>query len=187
MPSVLLSVSVSLLGIPFGRRIKMLSRCVILAVVGLGACLTPAPVEAKLFSNSVTSTVGWSEWCQPGVVTVDLDDGQFRWFQQQRRPYCVSSGSISIVRGTLSAERLTALRTAAQAARVRGLARPECVAGRDSERIVISNGGSAYLLTLVDPKTGISAPGILSCWSNAAFDLQRVLEHAFDVPRVVRK
>lgn len=176
-----------MLGIPLERRVMMWRRDVILAAVAFGAFLNPAQAEAKSFNNSVTSTVGWSEWCPPGVVTVDLDDGRFRWFQQQRRPACVSSETVRIVTGTLSSDRLAAIRKAAQTARVRGLARPECVARKDSERIVISNGGSGYLLTLVDPKVGVSAPGTLSCWSNAAFELQRALENAFDVPRPPHK
>lgn len=165
----------------------MWRRCVILMSVGFCAFIKPAQAEAKSFRNSVTSTVGWSEWCPPGVVTLDLDNGRYRWFQQHRRPACVSSETVRIVAGTLALDRLTAIRTAAQAARVRGLARLECVAGKDSEQIVISNGGSGYLLTLVDPKMGVSAPGDLSCWSNAAFKLQRALEIAFDVPRSKRR
>lgn len=152
----------------------MIAIAAVLANLATGA-------NARSFNNSVTTTVGWSEWCPPGVVTVDLDTGVYRWIQQLPRSYCNPEGAAPIVRGTLATDELNVIRDSARLARAQGLARAECAAGKSSERIVISNGGSAFLLTLVDPKGGIAAPSDLSCWSDVAFQLQRVLDRKFDV------
>lgn len=156
-----------------------------LPILSITAALAnlPTGASARSFQNSVTTTVGWSEWCPPGMVTVDLDTGLYRWVQQLPRPLCRPNSAAPVLSGTLATEKLEAIRNAARIARGQGLARVECAAGKSSERIVFSNGGSAYLLTLVDPKGGIAAPGDLSCWSDAAFQLQRVLDREFDVSR----
>lgn len=150
-----------------------------IAAAAIHFIYAPTAAPAHFAKSSVTATVGWSEWCPPGIVTVDLDDGSFRWLQQLPRQACKAATSLPDLRGKLPAKGLGAIRDAVRTARTDGLSRQECTNGKPSERIVLSNAAAPYLLTIVEARSGSSAPGDLSCWSDAAFKLQRLMDATF--------
>jgi hypothetical protein len=58
------------------------------------------------------------------------------------------------------------------------LENPDCQPGRRLNKVVVGNGGTPVLV-LTNGRGTLSAPGELSCWSDAADALHETLDGAF--------
>lgn len=137
-------------------------------------------------SESVFATVGHSEWCPPGTVRLDLGTGRYtvtapRTWRTCRRPPYRSRVRTAVLVG----DALVDVRIAYQDAVGLGLDNPACRNGRRPDAVVIGNDG---ILTLRLTRGGrtTSPPSDLTCWSEAARHLHRVLDNAFN-PRIVHR
>lgn len=141
----------------------------------------PAPTDVER-PAWVFSTIEQSEWCPAGNVRLDLRTGRYDLTSGAVRPACIRRGLERPVKtGRLDAARLAAIRDAALRVLADGFVRPECRDGKPSPEIVISNGGTPVLVLTTGVATR-SAPDDLSCWSNAAGRLHRVLDETFRAP-----
>ena len=156
-----------------------LASIILLACGYFALCGSPSP--AAVPKNTVFASVGWSEWCRPGYVWVDIDSGRFVWNAQLPRSECQSAKSAPLVVGELTAEERATLGENIREALTNGLVEQACREGRDPPRPVLSNAGAPYILVLSGPTDSLSAPNDLSCWSDAAMSLQRRLQRMFDL------
>lgn len=133
--------------------------------------------------ESVFATVGHSEWCPPGTVRLDLGTGRYTvmaprtWRTCRRPPY-----RSRVRTAVLPADVLADVRAAYQEAAGLGLDNPACRNGRRPDAVVIGNGGLPTLRLTRGGRTA-SPPSNLTCWSEAARHLHRVLDNAFN-PRI---
>jgi hypothetical protein len=139
------------------------------------------PALAQRQANTVFASVGWSEWCPPGFVQIDLDNGDFKWIAQMPRLQCQKAASRPYLEGQLARDKFNAIREAVRRADKDGLRLPECVEGKPAPHAVVSNAGPPYILVVSTPTSSESAPTELGCWSRSALDLQRLMERTFDL------
>lgn len=151
-------------------------------LLALAATTQSSPKAAPLGQTAwIFSTIGHSEWCNPGHVRLDLRTGRYSLSARAPRSVCNSSGLERPVRsGTLGAVSLGNVRAAYQRALVEGLENPACRDGGKPQNMVISNAGTPILLLATGRAVG-SAPDDLSCCSKSATALHRVLDDAFAV------
>jgi hypothetical protein len=140
-----------------------------------------SPALAQRQANTVFASVGWSEWCPPGFVQIDLDNGDFKWIAQMPRLQCQKAASRPYLEGQLARDKFNAIREAVRRADKDGLRLPECVEGKPAPHAVVSNAGPPYILVVSTPTSSKSAPTELGCWSRSALDLQRLMERTFDL------
>lgn len=147
--------------------------------VAAASAATPVSASARepgsSRSASVFATVGHSEWCPPGTVRLDLGTGRYTvtaprtWRTCRRPPY-----RSRVRTGALAADALAGVRAAYQVAVSEGLGTPACHGG-----IVVGNGGIPSLRLTSSGRT-MAPPDDASCWSHAAWRLQRLLNSLFN-------
>ena len=144
----------------------------------------PAPKQVALSPTAwIFSTIAHSEWCPAGNVRLDLRTGEYMLTARAPRRICHDANvERPVNRGRLPQARLNALRAAYSQALAQGLANRECAQGRQPTKFVISNGGTPVLVLTTGQRT-LSAPGELSCWSDAADALHAALDHEFPSAR----
>lgn len=150
------------------------------------AAAQPAPASRPLEIGRtawVFSTIAHSEWCPAGNVMLDLRTGQYTLTARAPRRICNDVGlERPSTRGRLTGPSLEALRAAYDLAMIQGLENPDCQPSKRLNKFVISNGGTPVLV-LTSGRGTLSAPGELSCWSDAADALHNELDHAFPLSR----
>ena len=138
------------------------------------------------FSATVRASVGHSEWCPPGTVHLNLGTGRYRVIAPRTWRTCRRPLFPTRIRtGVLAADELAAVRAAYRNAATEGLDHPACRNGGRPERMIISNSYPS-ILRLTERGRTTASPRELSCWSDAAFRLDRVLEGLFN-PRTARR
>jgi len=149
-------------------------------LVALMVAVQPSPNAVALGRTAwIFSTIGHSEFCNPGHARLDLQTGRYTLTARAPRRICDQPGLERSVRsGTLVDGSLARLRDAYQRALTEGMESPVCREGGKSQDIIISNGGTPILL-LATGRAVRSAPDDLSCWSNAATALHDALDEAF--------
>lgn len=147
----------------------------LLLTAQVASAATPAPTSTA----AIFSTVGHSEWCPAGTAYLDLRTGRYELMPRAQRSVCHKAGLERRVKeGTLTADRLRAVRKAEEATRAEGLTSKTCREGKDPTDIVISNGGRVTLV-ISDATHTEAAPENQSCWTDAAWALHQALERAF--------
>ena len=127
----------------------------------------------------IFSTIGHSEFCNPGHVRLDLRTGRYSLTPRAPRRLCDKPGLERPVRsGTLVKGSVESLRAAYQRVLAEGLENPVCREGGKLHDIIISNGGTPILVVATGRAVGL-APDDLSCWSEAATALHNALDRAF--------
>jgi hypothetical protein len=124
----------------------------------------------------IEATVANSEWTPPGEVSLDLRTGRYRLRHAPARN--APSAPVHTTRGRLAAAELQPLRAAYAEARAEGLIEPICRNGGRPAEIVVSNGGLDYLV-LTGGGRQLEAPRELGCWTQAARNLDALLEATF--------
>ena len=151
------------------------------ALMILSQPASPAEISTLRGKTTVFSTVGQSEWCQPGNVWLDLRTGKYAFTARAPRRVCNDNQMERPVRrGRLERTSLSTIRGAFQRVRAEGL--DACRDGSEPQQIMFSNGG-IRILALTSGTVTTTAPGDLSCWSEAAHQLHRALDGAFPSPR----
>ncbi|MFL6862742.1 MAG: hypothetical protein ACJ8DZ_07065 [Allosphingosinicella sp.] len=143
-----------------------------------------APADAAGLGRTawVLATVEHSEWCPAGNVRLDLRTGRYALTHRAARLACNKAGlERPVITGRLAGSSLAAARAAYRAAVESGLTSPECRNGGRPKMIVITNAGPQILVVATGRFTA-TPPKDLSCWSDAAYALQRTLEEAFRPP-----
>ena len=159
----------------------MLKRLLIAAMLMTGAPASAQTAEGPAVGRTawLFSTVGHSEWCPAGNVTVDLRTGRYSLTKRAARRVCGQPMlERPVTKGTLDGRRLTSVRAAYMRVLTDGLESEVCREGRRPDTIVISNGGTPTLLLVTGAFTA-TAPDNLACWSDAANTLHDVLDHIF--------
>lgn len=162
-------------------RAMMMARGLAALVVAatMSACASAAPplVRDQQRTAFVFATVGQSEWCPAGNVTVDLETGDYAFTAPAPRTVCQNPRlERPVVEGRLSASQIGPLRQSFDRASEQGL--NACQSGRRPSDVVISNGG-LHVLVLNNGRATNAAPSELSCWSEAAWELHRLLDATF--------
>lgn len=154
----------------------------LLLFAALAATTQSPPKAASLGQTAwIFTTIGLSEWCNPGHVRLDLRTGRYSLTARAPRLVCNDRGLERPIRsGTLRDETLGKLRAAYQLVLREGLENPVCRSGGKPQDMVISNAGTPILLLATGRAVG-SAPDDLSCWSKSATALHRALDDAFGV------
>ena len=139
-----------------------------------------APTPATLGRTAwIFSTVGHSEFCPAGNVSVDLRTGRYTLTQRAPRRVC---DEVSLERpvktGTLVGKPLARLRGAYLRVVTEGFESAACREGAARQEIVISNGGTPILVLTTGRGTG-SAPDDLGCWNEATTALHDALDDTF--------
>lgn len=172
-----------------GQYIRMHLQAVFRAWVVAAVAAAPTHASARETGPgrpaAVFATVGHSEWCPPGTVRLNLGTGRYtvtapRSWRTCRRPPYRSRVSTAV----LPADALTDVRIAYHDAEGLGLDNPACRNGGRPGAVVIGNGGIPTLRLTSRGRT-TSPPRDLTCWSEAARHLHRVLDNAFN-PRTHR-
>lgn len=168
-----------------------MNRSLLLLLMACGLLSVPSSASAGRLKQTVFATVGWSEWCPPGFVMVDLEIGRFEWIAQLRQPECAQANSRLIVKGQLPPNQLGTLQAAAAKARETGLIRSECKESKPLPEIAVSNAIGPYILVLSGSRNSMSAPNDIGCWNSAATNLRNILGRFFDlrtrpIPKVKR-
>lgn len=145
-----------------------------LTLLAIVAALTGAGGSGQ--TGTVVASVANSEWTPPGEVSLDLRTGRYRLRHAPSR--LAPSAPVRTTGGRLSKGELQPLRSAVAAARAQGLIEPVCRNGGPPPRVVISNGGPQHLV-LIGGGRRLEAPGELGCWTEAAWNLDRLLEATF--------
>jgi hypothetical protein len=152
------------------------------ALLSAGQPASPADAAGLGRTAWVFATVEHSEWCPAGNVRLDLRTGRYALTHRAARLVCNKAGlERPVITGRLAGNRLAAARTAYRAAVEGGLTSPECRNGGRPKMIVITNAGPQMLVVATGRFT-VAPPEDLSCWSEAAYALQRTLEEAFRPP-----
>ena len=148
------------------------------ALIGLQPA--PVPNPATLGRTAwIFSTVGHSEFCPPGNVTVDLRTGRYTLTVRAPRRLCDEvvlerpEKQGTLVGGNLARLRLAFLRVVTEGAEKRPCREP----GKQHD-IIISNGGTPVLVLVTGRGAG-SAPDDLTCWSEASTALHEALNEVF--------
>lgn len=130
------------------------------------------------------STVGQSEWCPPGHVTLDLRTGSYSFVARAARTVCNDYQlERPIAKGRLKGKKLQAVRAAYVRALNERLVSQACYYDKRPDRVIVSNGGTPTLV-LVNGAFARSAPDDLSCWSNSAENLHEILDELFPSERL---
>jgi hypothetical protein len=127
----------------------------------------------------IVATVGHSEWCPAGNVRLHLRTGRYSLTRRAPRRVCGGAIERPVRTGTLDAERLAAIRSAAMRVVMEGFESPACENGKRPEDIIVSNGGTPTLVLTTGFATA-SAVDDLSCWSEAATALHDLLDETFE-------
>jgi hypothetical protein len=152
-----------------------------LAVLIALMALAQTPVQPIALGRTawVFSTIGQSEFCNPGHVRLDLRTGRYSLTVRAPRRLCDQRDLERPVRsGKLPDESLARVRAAYRQVIAEGLETPICREGGKPRDIVISNGGTLILVVATGTAVG-SAPDDLGCWSKAAIALHDALDEAF--------
>jgi len=138
----------------------------------------PSPKPAAIGRTArIFATVGHSEFCPAGNVTVDLPTGNYQATARADQRVCNQEGLERPSRkGKLSAQNLEDLRAAYIRALSEGLESRTC--RQPGQDIIISNGGTP-LMALTTGSFTVSVPNDLSCWSEAATALYDTLDQLF--------
>jgi hypothetical protein len=127
----------------------------------------------------IFSTIGQSEFCPPGNVTVDLTTGRYTLTARAARRMCDQQGlERPVRRGKLVGASLARLRAAYLRVVREGFDNAVCSEGRKPQDIIISNAGTPIVVLATGGGIG-SAPDDLSCWSEAATALHDELDKTF--------
>jgi hypothetical protein len=127
----------------------------------------------------IFSTVGQSEFCPAGNVTVDLRTGVYTLTPRAPRGICYDVGlERPSSKGRLSGHSLAALRAAYLRVLSEGFEKSVCRDGGRPQDIIFDTGGTP-ILVLTNGRGTRSAPDDLSCWSAAASALHDILDEAF--------
>jgi len=153
-----------------------------LLLLNQAAASDPTPWGNR--SGWIVATIDHSEWCPAGNVNLDIQTGKYSYTAGAPRAVCYDEGlERPVSKGRLRGEKLNRLRAAFAGANELGLEAAACRDGRTPDyTIVVSNGGTPALVLTTGAYTH-SAPGELSCWSEAAFKLQRLLDETFNAQR----
>lgn len=141
----------------------------------------PTTLRAEHFGRTarIFSTVGHSEFCPAGNVTLDVRSGRFTLTPRAPRAICDDPQlERPVKRGRLSGPALTAIQLAYGRVLREGFENQRCRGGAPTEDIVINNGGTPVLVLTTGRATG-SAPDDLNCWNDAATALHNLLESTF--------
>jgi hypothetical protein len=154
--------------------------------VALAAAAGPAEAAPRETGPlvSVFATIAHSEWCPPGTVRVNFATGRYivtapRTWRTCHRP--AFPGRITT--GVLGARDRAAVEVASAMAATEGLEHPSCRNGGQPGEIYLSNGGDPTLRLTMRGRT-LTPPDNRSCWSEAAWQLHRLLRNLFDPPAV---
>lgn len=151
-------------------------------LAALIATVQPASIPQRVAlgrTASIFSTVGHSEFCPAGNVTVDLRTGHYAVTLRAARRVCNDVGlERPVGKGKLFGQNLAALRTAYLRVLSDGLESSVCRGGGRPQDIIVNNGGTP-VLALTTGRATASAPGDLSCWSEAATALHDTLDRIF--------
>lgn len=152
------------------------------ALAALLAAAPPAePVDPAGLGGSewIVATLAHSEWCPAGNVRLDLRSGRYALTARASRRVCSQGGLLRpVVTGRLRSGRLEAVRVAYSRLVAEGFESPDCQDGKHPDDIVVSNGGTPILVVATGAAQA-SAPDDLTCWSDAATDLQGLLDETF--------
>lgn len=152
-----------------------------LLIAALIASPEPSALKAEHFGRTarIFSTVGHSEFCPPGNVTLDVRNGRYALTRTAPRSVC---DDVTLERpqqrGRLAGAKLAKIQTAYQRVLNEGFASQRCRDRSPSGEIFINNGGTPVLVLTTGRATG-SAPDALSCWNGAAKALHNLLEATF--------
>lgn len=128
---------------------------------------------------SIFATVGHSEWCPAGNVSLNLGTGRYVLTRRAARRVCRDFDlERPVEKGRLAGKSLTAVRAAYLRVMSEGLENPVCREGGRPEDITVSNGGTPILVATTGWGS-LPAPDDLSCWSEAANGLHDALDEAF--------
>jgi hypothetical protein len=170
-----------------GMHLRVVFSALAVAAFAAGPTHASAPETGRGRPDSVFATVGHSEWCPSGHVRLDLDSGLYTlrapssWRVCRRPPF-----RSRIRQAVLAADQMAAVRAAYRNAVAEGLDNPACRNGlRRPDEVVIGNGGIPALRLTSRGQT-LSPPRDLTCWSEAARHLHRVLGNMFN-PRTARQ
>ena len=156
----------------------------LLMMLAASACASsnPTSIDDETRTAVIFGTIGQSEWCPAGNVRVDLETGRYVLTARASRDVCQNADlERPTAEGTLNAAKVRTLRRAFQRATLGGL--DGCRGGQRlrQDEIVISNGGLHVLVVTDGHHTG-AAPTDLSCWTDAAWVLHRILDDTFPTP-----
>lgn len=139
----------------------------------------PAPDTSFRSGRTATvfSTIGHSEWCPAGNVTLNLVTGRYALTPTAPRRLCSQPDlERRVFTGRLDEAPLIAIRRAYRRAKEEGL--DACLEGTPVAPI-ISNGGTPTLVLTTGSRT-IVTPSEHSCQSNAARALHDAVDEAFE-------
>lgn len=134
--------------------------------ISLSAC---SAIGTRSGPEFLVASINHSEWHNPDFVSINLESGDIR----------LSSHSGPVRYGRVSRAALDEIGNLVSAAKIAGLADPECVSTPRGkrERIIVSNGGRE-LLRLRQKGADLVAPEDLECWTSEARSLQAAVENA---------
>lgn len=158
------------------KKIEAIVALLGMAVAGQGG--VPASASAPARPVSIVADVGLSEWGPPGRLWLDLRDGRYRLRPAPPRVGALEDYGGRVRRGRLAPAFLQQLRAAFAMAVSRGLIEPVCAAGGAPPRVVISNAETPHMV-LTGPHGTLTASRQRGCWTDAAYDLQHMLEMRF--------
>ena len=147
----------------------MTSLIPIIAMMSFGAQSTAIQLPRHA---TVAASVANSEWVRAGEVSLDLRTG--RYTLRHRPSRLAPKAPIRITRARLRTRELAPLRAAYLAAHANGLVEPNCT----NSDIIVGNGGTHYLDLTAD-ETTVWVNSLQRCWTEAATNLDRLLEVTF--------
>ncbi len=142
--------------------------------------IPPVPNSATLGRTAwIFSTIGHSEFCPPGNVTVDIRTGRYTVTLTAARRVCGDPLLQRPVRnGKLSPANLATLQAAYLRVLGQGLESKVCRDGGHPQEIIVDNGGTPLMALTTGQATGWP-PEDIACWSEAATALHDLLDHIF--------
>jgi hypothetical protein len=156
----------------------------ILLSAALIASAEPSTLKAEHFGRTawIFSTVGHSEFCPPGNVTLDVRTGRYTFTPRASRRVCEDvTLERPVKRGRLTGVALAPIQTAYRRVLQEGFESQHCQDATRAQDIRISNGGTP-ILVLTTGRATASAPDDLSCWNDAASALHDLLDTTFRSP-----
>lgn len=154
-----------------------------LARIALLAALVqpvPSPTAGAGPMARIFATVGHSEFCPAGNVTLDVTTGRYELTPRAPRRNCDEPTLERPARtGILDGERLHAVRSAYARVLSEGLEVAGCTQNPPREVIIVANGGVPILIVTTG-QLAASAPDNRICWSVAANALHLAVDRAFE-------